>query len=78
VMVCVDIGAGAIDIWVESNGRKLEEYKLEALDAHAKQECYIASVVDEVILQHDCPTYCPLMQSSCHDRNSVLQYNPWG
>lgn len=60
-MVCVDIGAGALDVRVESNGRKLEEYKLEVFDARAKQECYVASIADEVTLQHGCFTYCSLM-----------------
>jgi len=63
-MVRVDIGAGALDVWVESSGSKLEEHQLQALNAHAKQECYVASVADEVTSQYDPSTPCSLMRSS--------------
>jgi len=62
-MVRVDIGAGALDVWVESSGTKLEEHRLQALDAQAKQECHVASVADEVTSQYDPSMPCPLMRS---------------
>jgi len=60
-MVRVDIGAGALDVWVESSGTKLEEHRLQALDAQAKQECHVASVADEefrIVLQPSTRTCC--------------------
>jgi len=59
-MVRVDIGVGALDVWVESSGSKLEEYQLQASNAYAKQECYVASVADEefrIVIQPSTRTY---------------------
>lgn len=47
-MVNLDIGCGAVNVSIESNGRTLEEFQLDAPDGPSKQSCYIASIENAV------------------------------
>lgn len=50
-MVRVDIGSGALDIWIQSGEKRLEEYNLRAPDG-IRQECYVASEDGKVVRPH--------------------------
>ena len=54
-MVYLDVGLGAIEVWVECDGKRLAEYELKdsASEGHKHQECHIASEEDKVC----CPVW---------------------
>lgn len=47
-MVYLDVGLGAVEVWVECNERRLPEYALKEKDDPKHQECHIASEEDKV------------------------------
>lgn len=51
-MVFLDVGLGAVEVWIECNGQRRAEYGLKdsVSEGHKHQECHVASEEDKVCL----------------------------
>lgn len=47
-MVRLNIGFGGLDVYIEANGERLEEFGLHTAEGTSKQTCYVASVENAV------------------------------
>lgn len=55
-MVYLDVGFGAVEVWVDCDKKRLSEYGLREKDDPKHQECHIASEEDKVSIPRTRPS----------------------
>lgn len=69
IMVNIDIGTGPLEIWLECDGKRLEEHNLRSKDGPEHQECYVASEVNQARTTST-PRQCPMSARNSSETSS--------